>query len=59
MESLFVQVTVVPAATSSSSGLNALVPNVDAPMGIVIDDGSAGVTGAGVGVGVGVGVGAE
>ena len=58
MESLFVQVTVVPAATSSSSGLKALVPNVDAPMEIMIDDRSAGVTGAGVGVGVGVGVGA-
>src|SRR3954462_6730764 len=50
--SVFVQVTVVPTTTSSSAGLKALFPRVDAPTGIVI-----GVEAAGVGVGVGGGVG--
>jgi hypothetical protein len=36
-ESVFVHVTVVPAATSSSSGMNALVPSDSAPRGIDTD----------------------
>ena len=54
MESVFVQVTVVPTETSSWAGLNALLPRVDAPMGIVIA-----VDPAGAGDGVGTGDGAE
>jgi hypothetical protein len=51
MESVFVQVTVVPTATSTASGLNALFPSVSAPVGIVIGVPDPAVTGAGVGVG--------
>jgi hypothetical protein len=54
VESLFVQVTVVPTETSSWAGLNALFPSVDAPMGIVI-----GVDPAGAGDGIGTGAGPE
>ncbi len=57
VESLFVQVTVVPTGTSSWDGLNALFPRVDAPMGIVI--GVEPGVGVGVGDGVGTGDGAE
>ena len=57
MESVFVQVTVVPAATSRLAGLNARFPNVDAPEGMVIGD--PGSVGMGAGVGDGVGDGAE
>jgi len=53
MESVFVQVTVVPTATSTASGLNALFPSVCAPVGIVIGVPDPAVTGPGVGVGVG------
>src|SRR5262245_1875428 len=50
-ESLFVQVTVVPTATSTASGLNALFPSVDAPLGILTGVPEPAMTGAGVGVG--------
>jgi hypothetical protein len=52
-ESVLVQVTVVPAATSATSGLKALVVNVLAPIGTETDD--EGPDGAGAGVGAGVG----
>ncbi len=58
VESLFVQVTVVPTETSSSAGLNALFPRVDAPMGIVIGV-AAGGAGDGIGTGDGDGDGPE
>jgi hypothetical protein len=57
VESLFVQVTVVPTGTSSWAGLNARLPRVEAPTGIVI--GVDEPTGAGDGDGVGTGDGAE
>jgi hypothetical protein len=38
MESVFVQVTVVPTATLSSSGMKALFPSDAAPTGIATDD---------------------
>jgi hypothetical protein len=59
-ESVFVQVTVVPAATSRSSGVKALFPSVDAPTGIATDDddppgaGEGDSAGAGAGTGDGV-----
>ncbi len=56
-ESVLTQETVVPAATSSRSGLNAVVVNVDAPLGIETED--DGPDGVGVGVGVVGGVGDE
>src|SRR5262245_65854370 len=49
--SLFVHVTVVPTATSTASGLNALFPSVDAPVGILTGVPEPETTGAGVGVG--------
>jgi hypothetical protein len=55
---VFVQITVVPTETSSWAGLKALLPRVDAPIGIVMGVDPAGV-GAGVGVGVGTGDGPE
>jgi hypothetical protein len=55
VESEFVHVTVVPTGTSSSGGLNARLPRVDAPTTIVIADDEP--TGAGVGDGDGVGTG--
>jgi len=57
VESVFVQVTVVPTGTSSWDGLNARLPSVDAPTGIVIAVDEP--TGAGDGDGVGTGDGAE
>ena len=51
--SVFIHVTVAPAATLTSSGAKALFPSVDAPIGIVTDD--DGVPGAGAGAGVGDG----
>jgi hypothetical protein len=54
MESVFVQVTVVPAATSSWSGLNARFPKVNAPLGMVMGVDDPVVTGTGVGDGDGV-----
>jgi hypothetical protein len=57
MESVFVQVTVVPTAISRLAGLNARFPKVDAPAGMVIGD--PGSVGMGAGVGDGVGDGAE
>jgi hypothetical protein len=59
MESVFVQVTVVPTATSSSAGLKALFPRVDAPIGMVMGVEAAGGAGVGAGVGDGIGEGAE
>lgn len=37
-ESVFFHVTVVPTATSRSSGANACVPSTEAPIGIVTAD---------------------
>jgi hypothetical protein len=56
-ESVFVQVTVVPAATSRSSGMNALFPSVEAPTGIATDDDDAAGAGEGDGAGAGAGTG--
>jgi hypothetical protein len=58
MASVFIHVTVVPTETSTSSGLKALLPSVDAPTGIVTDDAEPPGAGAGAGAGDGVGVGA-
>jgi len=52
-ESVLVQVTVVPVATSATSGLKALVVNALAPLGTETDN--EGPDGAGVVEGVGVG----
>jgi hypothetical protein len=56
-ESVFVQVTVVPALTVRSVGLNPPRPSVDAPTGIVTDeaDPAGGPPGAGAGAGIGEG----
>ena len=51
VESVFVHVTVVPAAMSRLSGVNARVPSTSAPTGIVTAD--AGPPGVGAGVGDG------
>jgi len=48
IESEFVHVTVVPAVTSTASGLYARLPSTDAFVGIVMDDEA---TGAGAGDG--------
>jgi hypothetical protein len=53
IESVFVHVTVVPTATSSSSGLKALFPRISAPAGIATEADAP--VGFGVGVGDGVG----
>jgi hypothetical protein len=53
VESVFTQVTVVPVATSSSSGAYALFPSASAPTGIVTDDDNP--TGVGDGAGAGAG----
>ena len=56
VESVFVQVTVVPTATFSSPGLKALFPNDSAPTGIATAaDIVPGAGGGGVGDGVGDG----
>ena len=53
-ESVFVHVTVVPAATSRLSGVNARFPRTSAPIGMLtVDDVPPGV-GAGAGVGEGL-----
>ena len=52
-ESVLVQVTVVPAATSATSGLKALVVSALAPIGTETDD--EGPDGAGTVEGLGVG----
>ena len=57
--SVFIHVTVVPAAMLRSSGANALSPNVEAPTGIVTDDELPPGVGAGDGVGDGEGDGDE
>jgi hypothetical protein len=54
-ESVFIQVTVVPTPTFSSSGMKALFPSTSAPTGMVTD--ADGTPGAGVGDGVGDGEG--
>jgi len=51
VESVFVQVTMVPAAMSRASGVNPRFPSPSAPMGIVTAD--AGPPGVGTGVGDG------
>jgi len=51
-ESVFVHVTVVPAATSSASGANARFPRTSAPIGMVTVDDEP--PGAGPGVGEGL-----
>jgi hypothetical protein len=53
MESVFIHVTVVPTATSSSSGMKARLPSDWAPAGIETDE--DGPPGVGVGEGVGDG----
>ena len=58
VESVFVQVTVVPTATSRASGVNALFPRASAPLGIETAADAPPGAGVGVGVGVGDGVGA-
>jgi hypothetical protein len=53
MESVFVQVTVVPAGMVSGLGLNAFDPSVAAPVGIetvVVDPGAPGIGVEGFGV---------
>jgi hypothetical protein len=55
MASVFIHVTVVPTETSTSSGLNALFPSVDAPTGMVTDDAVGPGAGAGAGAGAGDG----
>src|SRR5262245_18089109 len=57
MESLFVHVTVVPAAMSSSSGTKARFPSDWAPVGMVTDAAVPPGAGAGAGAGAGDGVG--
>ena len=54
IESVFVHVTVVPAATSRVSGLKARLPRVDAPLGMLMGVDEPEVTGTGLGAGVGV-----
>ena len=49
VESVFTQVTVVPAATLSSAGMKALVPRNSAPAGIVTDDDGSPCVGVGDG----------
>ena len=58
MESVFIHVTVVPTAMSSSPGTKALFPSDSAPTGIVTDDDGTPVVGVGDAVGGG-GVGDE
>ena len=53
IESVFVQVTVVPAATVSSPGVYAPLPSELAPTGIVTDEAGAPVVGMGDGIGDG------
>ena len=48
---MLVQVTVVPTATSATSGLKAVVVNVVAPIGIETDDDGPDGVGEGVDVG--------
>jgi hypothetical protein len=52
---VFVQVTVVPAATMRSSGENALFPSDEAPVGIATSDEDPAGVGAGSGDGEGDG----
>ena len=54
-ESVFIHVTVVPAAISRLSGVNARFPNTSAPIGIVTVDDGPPVAGGGVGEGFGEG----
>jgi len=54
-ESVFVQVTVVPAETVSASGTKAAVPSPAAPVGIETEDDGPAVAVGGVDVGVGDG----
>ncbi len=58
-ESPFVQMTVVPTATVSSSGENALFPSDSAPTGIATDDDDPPGDGEGVGDGDGAVEGAD
>jgi hypothetical protein len=57
IESVFIHVTVVPAAMSSSSGVKARFPSVAAPAGIATDDDCPPGVGAGDGAGVDIGEG--
>jgi hypothetical protein len=62
VESVFLQVTVVPTATFRSAGLKALFPSDSAPTGMVTDEDAppgAGVGGAGDGAGDGAGADGE
>ena len=52
-ESVFVHITVVPTATSRSSGVNARFPRTSAPFGMLTADEAPPGAGAGEGVGVG------
>ena len=54
-ESVFVHVTVVPAATSRLSGVKALFPSEAAPTGIATDDDVTPDVGVGDGIGDGEG----
>jgi hypothetical protein len=58
-ESVFVHVTVVPAATVMSSGEKARFPSADAPAGLTIDDEDPPAGGVGDGSGDGEGEGVE
>jgi hypothetical protein len=58
-ESVFVHVTVVPAATSRPSGLKARFPRVDAPLGMLMGVDDPDGVGTGVGEGDGDGDGDE
>jgi hypothetical protein len=51
--SVFTHVTVSPTATITSPGLNALLPNTSAPLGMVTDDDAPPEGGAGGGIGDG------
>jgi hypothetical protein len=53
-ESVFVQVTVVPASTSRVSGENARLPSISAPVGMLIAVDAPPGVGTGVGAGAGV-----
>jgi len=53
VESVFVQVTVVPAVTSMASGLKARLPRIEAPLGMLTAVAELGVAGVGVGEGDG------
>ena len=53
--SVFIHATVSPTAAFASAGLNAWLPNVDAPLGMVTDDDAPADGDCGVGDGDGGG----